>query len=167
MELGVFPSQLQWPYMETFPLLWKPQERMSPKTKTKNITSVYFKLLVTHQNRFGFIPQGSQDDVQGLIREPFSNRRCIWDFISRQCWFHIRHLQEQNNLQYIMYIFVYCLGAYQFDLHCQQCRHICPEFRSASPLKLWSERKWISAYQSCLIYYYHSIRSGRGSYQST
>lgn len=115
MELGVFPSELQWPYMEAFPHLWKPQERMSPKTKTKNITSVYFKLLVKHQNRFGFIPQGSQDDVQGLIREPFSNRRCIWDFISRQCWFHIRHLQEWNDLQYIMYFFVYCLGTYWFS----------------------------------------------------
>lgn len=47
---------------------------MSPKTETKNITSEYFKLgdsVVKHQTRFGFIPQGSQDDVLRLKREPF------------------------------------------------------------------------------------------------
>lgn len=47
---------------------------MSPKTETKNITSVYIKLVdsvVKHQNRFGFMPKESQDDVLGLITEPF------------------------------------------------------------------------------------------------
>lgn len=70
----MFPSELKLPYMETIPLLWKPRECMSPETKTKNITSVYFKLVdsgVKHQNRCGLIPQGSHDDVLGLIREPF------------------------------------------------------------------------------------------------
>lgn len=57
--------------------LWKPQECISPKTKTQNITLVYFKLVdsvMKHLNRFGFIPQESQGDVLGLLREPVLSR---------------------------------------------------------------------------------------------